>query len=330
MNAPTSPASPLPPVEIVAPAGRAWEHMKAVLFRPFDLYRWLAIGFTAWLATLADGGGGGGGGGGNYSGGGAPGDWRQQWDHGMEYVRDNLHWLAPLVIGLVVIGIIVGVVLLWLSSRGRFMFLHNVGRQRADVSLPWHAYAAHGNSLFFFRLLVGLIGGALILPLLGVAGISVVTMIRREEATAFALVLSVAAGAAVLVLGLGFALLGKLTNDFLVPVMYVGTPQWRDAWRILWPLLRARPVEFVLYVLFCLALEIATGIATIAVVVLTCCLAGCLLALPYLGTVLFLPVLVFFRSYSAFFLAQFGPQFDALAPSVPLPDPGPAYAARPS
>ena len=50
------------PIEYVEPFARAWNRMKDLLFRPFDLGRWLAIGFTAWLATLTEGGGGGGGG----------------------------------------------------------------------------------------------------------------------------------------------------------------------------------------------------------------------------------------------------------------------------
>jgi hypothetical protein len=42
------------------------------------------------------------------------------------------------------------------------------------------------------------------------------------------------------------------------------------------------------------------------VVLLTCCVAGCFLAIPFVGTVLMLPVLVFDRAYSLIFLAQLG------------------------
>lgn len=45
-------------------------------------------------------------------------------------------------------------------------------------------------------------------------------------------------------------------------------------------------------------------------VLVTCCLAGCLMMLPYIGTVLLLPILVFKRAYSLYFLGQFGPQYD--------------------
>ena len=46
------------------------------------------------------------------------------------------------------------------------------------------------------------------------------------------------------------------------------------------------------------------------IVLCTCCIAGCFLAIPYIGTVLLLPVLVFTRAYSLHFLAQFGPDYD--------------------
>jgi hypothetical protein len=57
-------------------------------------------------------------------------------------------------------------------------------------------------------------------------------------------------------------------------------------------------------------------------VLLTCCIAGCLMALPYLGTVLFLPVLIFQRSYALYYLAQYGPQYDVF-PVPPASEPPP-------
>jgi hypothetical protein len=47
----------------------------------------------------------------------------------------------------------------------------------------------------------------------------------------------------------------------------------------------------------------------------TCCIAGCLMALPYVGTVALLPVLVFKRSYSIYYLAQFGPAYNVFPPA---------------
>src|SRR2546423_15299560 len=46
-------------IEIFAPFGAAYEWMKAMLFRPFDLARWLTIAFAAFLAGSLGGSGGG-------------------------------------------------------------------------------------------------------------------------------------------------------------------------------------------------------------------------------------------------------------------------------
>ena len=55
----------------------------------------------------------------------------------------------------------------------------------------------------------------------------------------------------------------------------------------------------------------------------TCCCAACLFALPYVGTVILLPVHVFIRSYSLYYLAQYGRELDVFEPS-PARDPRPA------
>jgi hypothetical protein len=67
-------------------------------------------------------------------------------------------------------------------------------------------------------------------------------------------------------------------------------------------------------------LAMAIGTLVVFAILLTCCLAGCLMALPYIGTVFLLPVLVFKRSYSLYYLAQYGPQYDVfLANGTPGP-----------
>ena len=75
--------------------------------------------------------------------------------------------------------------------------------------------------------------------------------------------------------------------------------------------------RFILYLLFQIVLTIAIDSMILAIVLVTCCVAGCFMAIPYLGTVLLLPVLVFKRSYSLFYLAQFGREYDVFAPAAP-------------
>ena len=50
----------------------------------------------------------------------------------------NLGWIIPLTI-LVCCGL--ALVVLWLSSRGKFMFLHCVALDKAEVAEPWSKLA---------------------------------------------------------------------------------------------------------------------------------------------------------------------------------------------
>ena len=49
-------------ISVVEPISPALEHVKRMLFQPFDLGKWFVIGFCAWLAYLGEAGGGSGGG----------------------------------------------------------------------------------------------------------------------------------------------------------------------------------------------------------------------------------------------------------------------------
>lgn len=52
---------------------------------------------------------------------------------------------------------------------------------------------------------------------------------------------------------------------------------------------------------------------------LVTCLTCCLASLPYIGTVMVLPVPVFFRSFSLLFLRQFGADWDVWS-KIPVPE----------
>ncbi|HXM71119.1 MAG TPA: hypothetical protein VN970_08295, partial [Thermoanaerobaculia bacterium] len=129
----------------------------------------------------------------------------------------------------------------------------------------------------------------------------------------------IAAGLGLLVVGLGFAVVGKLTRDFVVPIMFLRGGTTREAWSDLLALFAGSFHLLILYLLFQIVLAFAIGVAVLIAVIATCCIAGCLLILPYLGTVLLLPVLVFQRAYSLYYLAQLGPQYDLFQTAAPPP-----------
>jgi len=325
-------------VSVTSPIEPALEWTKRLLFRPFDLGKWLTIGFCAWLALLGRSGFGGGGS--ALRGNRFPGHLPKAPEPGKlpdvsrahDWLMQNLYWLLPVAVVLVCLLIALGLLFLWLSSRGDFMFLHCVARDRAEVAVPWHRYAREAKSLFLFRLLLGLIGAVLILPLLAVVGFFVFRIVFRGGAAAVAAGLPslILAGVALFLVGIALAAVSKLTRDFAVPIMYLRGVTCREAWREILALFSGRMGLPILYLLFQIVLAIAIGVLVLVAIVATCCIAGCLLAIPYIGTVVLLPVHVFLRSYSLFYLRQLGAQYDVFAPApVPAmpPIPPPATPA---
>jgi hypothetical protein len=290
-------------ISVTEPIGWALTRTGRMLFKPFEWRKWFVLGFCAWLANLGEGGGPNvnlrGGVPGGRSGGG-PGPFEPVLDWGREHVG--------LVILLAVLALVVllaiGLVLMWLSSRGKFMFLDGVVRNRGAVVEPWHRFRTPGNSLFGFRVVFGLAALAVVL-LIGGAGLAIAWPDIQAERFGAMAVAGILAGAllmtpAIVVLGLIAALL----EDFVVPVMYLRGVRTLAAWGILWrEVLPGHGWKFVLFYLMKFVLGIGVGIAAIVATCFTCCLT----IIPYLGTVILLPIFVFMRSYSVYFLQQFGP-----------------------
>ena len=306
---------------VIAPLTPAFDRVKLLLFRPFDAGRWFVIGFCAWLATLGQGGT-------SFNFNYAFDDrrrGREVLDEARRYVIENLSWIIPVAVIAMLLIVMLWLVLTWLSSRGRFMFLHCVRENRAEVQVPWTRFATHGDSLFLFRVVLGLISLGLVLPLVAGGVILILGLVNSDAPKLVAVLGAITLVLLVVVLTSAFAIVAKLTTDFVVPIMTLRYNRCLDAWREFWLLLKNHPGNFLFYILFQLVIHLVIGIAVFALVLITCCCAGCLLAIPYLGTVLFLPVLVFHRAYSLYFLAQFGIDYD-LFPSPAAAGPSPLLA----
>jgi hypothetical protein len=83
----------------------------------------------------------------------------------------------------------------------------------------------------------------------------------------------------------------------------------RAAWNELLSLIGRNKGRFLLYMLFQLVIQLVIGMGMFALFCI-CCLLCCLSAIPYLGTVLLLPIPVFNRAYPLFYLRQYGPSYD--------------------
>jgi hypothetical protein len=320
-------------LQFIEPLRLAWNRMLAQLFHPFDLSKWIIVGFTCWLVRLGEGGGpraelpvspGG-----DHTFDGSlrdlhfdPSSWSSWWEsfwqsYGVAFVLS--------LVGCVIVVILVVVLLvLWLSARGHFLFLDNVVHDRAGVVEPWKEYRRQGNSLFLWRLGFILV---CIVAMLAAAAPGIFTLISAAETESGA---RVAVGLVVLLIpvllvAVALAYVDLFLTDFVVPIMYQRRLKTNDAWRVFLPKLREHGAEFLLYGLLVLALHVAVGLVITAVGFATCCIAFLVLMIPVLGTVILLPLHVTYRLFSVEFLGQLGPDLQLLAapagaPPPPLPE----------
>jgi len=307
-------------VSVIDPVTPAIDRVKLILFRPFDLRKWFVIGFCAWLAYLGGGGGGGGGGG---RGGGPPynvthkqNEAQEQIRQGIEtarnYISNNLYWIIPVTVTVVVLIILIVLLVAWLNSRGRFMFLHCVATNKAEVAVPWNKFRHQGNSLFLFRIVLGIISVAVVIvPVIGIV-VLVIMMISGSAPGIISIPGIVILGLTVFALSIVLFLVKKFTFDFVVPIMSLRMTSCMAGWREFMTILSANKLRFTLYLLFQIVIKIVIGAIVGIGACIGCCLccASCLLLVPYIGTVILLPVLVFTRAYSLYYLQQYGHQFD--------------------
>lgn len=293
-------------VSCLAALQRSWERTRRLLFSPFRLETWLVMGFAAFLSEWLSGG---------WGGSGARSTFHRHHvaDVGprLRHLWEDTFW-GPLLIALLVVGIIVWIVFQWLSARGKFVFLDGVVQERARIAEPWRRYARQGNSLFLWRfgfyLVAGVLAGGV---LLSTAGAALLGWLGFRSPIVLAP--PILAGLALLVLiALLSAFILLLLDAFVVPLMYRHELSTSQAWGRFLPLFREHLGGFVRFALFCLAIVIVIGAAVMAVGLATCCVGFVLIALPYVGQVVLLPVYVVFRVFGPEFLAQFGPEFDVL------------------
>lgn len=278
------------------------------LFHPFDLNRWIFLGFTAWLARVGEGGG--------------------RIDSSMSSEeRANFHSFAhnlwaehaqlimAILIPLLLFMIVLTITLTWVRCRGSFVFLDNVVAKKSAVVDPWRRTRFTGQSLFRWTLLYALSALlALILALTPLIWLG----LQNRQGLPVSMPLMLGISIPLLLLWVLIIVLFDLfLNDFVVPLMARHQETTGAAWRRLSRLLRENAGSMVGYV----ALRAALSAAAVALIFiggcLTCCCLFVVLMVPVVWAVVALPWLLFIRLYSLEFLRQFGPDFDVWSSSEP-------------
>jgi hypothetical protein len=303
-------------ISFVEPLSRAWERMRRMLFAPFELARWLVLGFSAWLAGLASG----------DLGSKLAGNASDSIDeHELvpfkvgelkDLITDHLVWL-PLVLIAVLVAVAILIALLWVSSRGKLVFLDNVVHARAAIVEPWKRLGKLGDSLFWWRLGFVVIVLAIVLAVVAAVILPAAAASLGETLRGLSIAAILLGALALAVVAVVALLVVLLLEGFVIPIMYRFELSATAAWRTLLPWLKRFPGWFLAY-----AVVIFLAAIVLQVVILVLCLFTCCIVLiPYVGTVILLPVWVLYRAYSVEFLAQFHPDFDLFEAAAVAPAP---------
>jgi hypothetical protein len=312
--------------------GPAWETMKRILFRPFNLGTWFSFGFIFFLQSCMEGGGG------NYrlpngTGGGSS-------SHGHEGdTGNNLAGIAHDVVssfpfghplsgsgldsGMImmiaaiafVVAIPVVILMYWLGTRGQMMAIRAVANGQATVGEQWNATREAGGMLFKFHLAMLGIGLVLFVPLMGGGALLALPAIRDGAPIESVLPALIGIGVVALILMLPLFLVGAMARNFVAPIMLKQGVGAREGWKRFWAVGRNHVGGIVLFYVMRVLVSIAAGIVGIVAGFLTCCLGF----LPVLQQTLMAPYHVFERAWTLEILASMSPDFDLRGGAAPPP-----------
>ena len=293
-----------PKIEIFKPFGEAFELTNKILFQPFDVKKWFVIAFAAFLS-------------GHFAGVGFnfPSPFGNFQGHRATqgvippHLEDWKPWLAVAIVLFALLVLVFIIVVAWLKARGNFIFTDCVVRNQAAIAVPWREYRKEGNSYFLFLLtvmLVVLLLAALMASLIWLGWLKQRTG-ETQSITFIGLIVFL------FVFWVSIAIFVSIATYFMVPVMYRRRCRAMEAFRDVTLLISHNLGSFVLFCLFGVVLILAVLVIGAIMTCATCCLA----ALPYVGTVILLPLFVCLRAFGLVFLRQFGPEYDVWASFMP-------------
>jgi hypothetical protein len=306
-------------IQYIEPLSRGFVRMKKALFKPVDVQKWFIVGFTAFLAGLTE-----------YQGNSVPTFWKNAKvnmgdvlyfpQRAWEWLENHPVWTLVIVVVLFFLFII-GTVFTWLHSRAKFMFLDNVVHDRSYIVAPWYEYRKEGNSLFLWFFCYGLIVFAIVCAYIYQCFTILLAMYERsheDRALIFPVILAILGFIAITMIS-GF--ITRLLFDFVVPIMYRNRITTWKAIQQFFQLFFSKFIYFVGYALFVLIISILIGIGITIAGCCTCCIGFFFLAIPYINTVILLPIPYTLRAFSVEFLEQFGPEY-RIFPGVDAGSPG--------
>ena len=221
----------------------------------------------------------------------------------LQWVLNHFAIVLGVTLGAILLIVVITAVLLWLSSRGKFMLVDGIAKDCAAVVEPWKAYREPANGLFLFRLAMFVLMLIIFLATVGVSGwLAWPWFTVNDPNLPFlrALVVVLCVLPPIMVLYFHAEL---INNDFVVPRMIASGEGVLGAWGSTFrDVIYGRFWKFLLFYVMRGLLWIVEGSVMYMVFCITCCVA----AIPYLTQVILLPVFVFDWCYALYFVRQLG------------------------
>jgi hypothetical protein len=296
-------------IQFIEPLSQGISRMRRDLFNPFDGLKWFTIGFTAFLAGLLDGG--------------FPGFTGMNFEKHPNIDREAVlyfpqrawQWLtnhpgwAIFIAITIFLGFVIGIIITWLGSRGKFMFLDNVVHGQARVVAPWYELKKEGNSFFLCNLIWGAVVLAIIIAYISYCFISLQS-VYESSGNGRALILpAILAGLGFFIISIINLFLYVLLKDFVILIMYKDRISTLAAIQKFIPLFLSQFLYFLGYELFLFCLSLLAVIGIVIAGCCTCCIGCLFLMVPYINAVILLPISYALRAFSIEFLEQFGPEY---------------------
>ena len=301
-------------------ASEALEIVRARLF-PFRLDRWLPLGFVTFLDRCGRTGGGGTGGSrfgntDNIFPGGGPSP-EEAISTAKDWIGEHLAVILAVGAIVLVVMLVLVAVVLWLNSRGVFMYADNVASGRFDVARPWREHADRAWSYFGWSFGLSLVGGFGALALV-VPGVFLAVALFTQGPSASPIVGIVGLVLLFVVWVIAMSLFSILLRDFAAPLQIKLDLPCGKALGVAWRLVAANLGTFIVYILLKIVFGIVIAISTLLAGCLTCCLGF----LPVIHHTLLQPLYYFERAWSLCLLRQAGYDLFPVPPEPPpLPPP---------
>jgi len=267
---------------------------------------------------------------------------------------------AGLIVALVASALVLGIILMYVSSVMRFILFDSVLAQDCRVGEGWSRRQGPGFRYFVWKLLYLLASLAFFAVVIGIPAAFAVTggWFKEPGEHVGPLIL---AGILLFLLMVIFAVVAGvvfvLTKDFVVPQMALEGVGAFEGWRRLWAMMQAEKGDYAIYIVMKIVLAI---VATVVIAIVTAIVAvffvvptvvfgavgvlagksagltwnagtitlavvvGCILlfCFLYLVSLVSVPAIVFFPAYSIYFFAGRYPALSAaLYPAPPVPVP---------